>query len=37
MLETYLLDTHNCNYYDQTKKNTKAKELLTKFSMVDEE
>lgn len=36
MLETYLLDIHNCNYYDQTK-NTNAKELLRKFSMADEE
>lgn len=37
MLETCLLAAHNCNYYDQTKKNTKAKELLRKFSIADQE
>lgn len=36
MWETYLLNTHNCNYYDQIKKSTRAKELLGKFNMADE-
>lgn len=37
MLETYLLNTYNCNYYDQMKKSTKVEDLLRKFNRADEE